>query len=125
MSASAVKSPRFLLAEDGAGNSKPNEMSEHYRAINLDSNRSAESAGALLWVTEHPNTLLLDIYFPERSRWEVLHRADGRVRPCIISAIRELCCGTFLRSPVQNNPRVSFLQREVFVPGAGQRRAQS
>lgn len=68
MSASAVKSPRFPLAEDGAGNSKPNEMSEHYRAINLDSNRSAESAGALLWVTEHPNTLLLDIYFPERSR---------------------------------------------------------
>lgn len=72
-----------------------------------------------MWVTEHPNTLLRDIYFCEHSRGEVHHYADGSVSPCIISAIREVCFGTFLRSPVKNNPRVSFLQREVFIPGAG------
>lgn len=95
-------------------------MSEHYRAINLDSNRSPGSAGALVEGTEHPNAVLLGVYGPEHPRWEVHRCADGGVSPCVISARQELCFGTFLGSPVKKNPRVGFLQREVFMPRAGQ-----
>lgn len=95
-------------------------MSQHYGAIDSDSNRSAGRAGALVWVTEHPKTLLLGIYFHECSRGEVHCYADGSVSPCIAAAARELCSGTFLRHHVKNNPGVSFLHREVFMPRAGQ-----
>lgn len=95
-------------------------MSQHYGAINSDSNRSAGRAGALVWVTEHPKTLLLGIYFRERSQGEGHSYADSSVRPCTAAATHELCSGTFRRHHVKNNPGVSFLHGEVFMLRAGQ-----
>lgn len=84
--------------------------------MNLKSNRSADRAGPLVWVAEHPNTLLLDTYFHEHSSWVVPHYADDSVNPCIILAIHEQCFGSFLRNCVKSHPRVTVFQGEVFMP---------
>lgn len=64
-------------------------------------------------VTEHPNILFYDIYFPECPRGR---SALCRWNPCRIPALSALLWDL----PGENNPRGTFLPGEGFVPRAGQ-----